>query len=410
MIDWVQMSNFFKYKMGKLHEIRIRYGFIYALIIVISCCILIGRRYISVRIHNEPPLENTRLGFKNNPLKQDCKKLESKCKKLLTRHKQLELHYKKLQTQNKQLETQYKQLQMQHKQLEQELQHRLSTPVPKTPSYDELFQGARIMFSYESPFPKWPPPDSYLKKFARLPALFKWNVENQKQLWKRFINETFVQSSHYDLLRDYAGMFPDLDRVSLFCMIREFKPNKMIEIGSGESTHVAQKALQLLNKKYEHIVIEPYRASQVPTEIKVIEKEVQTLELDVYDILNENDILFIDSSHVVMPYGDTLTELVYILPRLNKGVLVHIHDIFLPFDYKPNWMDKNKVYTEQWLLALLLYGNPDWEVIWGSQLMLREHSELLLEMPNYPLNKGQVTPCTSPCSSLWIKKKGDPIR
>ena len=284
--------------------------------------------------------------------------------------------------------------------------HRSSMPVQRTSSYDELFQIARNMFSYESPLPKWPPPNSYPNKFARLPALFEWNVEKQTQLWRQFIRKDFVQLAYHDMLRDHGGMYPDLDRVTLLCMILEFKPNKLIEIGSGESTHVAQKALQLLGKKYDHLVIEPYRASADRTEMKVIEKEAQTWEWYIYDTLNENDILFIDSSHVVMPYGYTLTEMISILPRLNKGVLVHIHDIFLPFDYMPDWGDKNKVYTEQWLVALLLYGNQDWEVIWGSRLMMQEHSEVLLEMPRYPLNKGQVTPNGG---SLWIKKKGNPI-
>ena len=283
--------------------------------------------------------------------------------------------------------------------------HRSSIPVQRTSLYDELFESARNIFSYESPLPKWPPPNSYLNKFAMLPPLFEWNVEKQTQLWKQFINKDFVQPAYHDMLRDHGGMYPDLDRVTLFCMILEFKPNAIVEIGSGESTHVAQKALQLLDKKYDHLVIEPYRASADRTEMKVIEKEAQTWEWYIYDTLNENDILFIDSSHVLMPYGYTLTEMISILPRLNKGVLVHIHDIFLPFDYMPDWGDKNKVYTEQWLVALLLYGNQDWEVIWGSRLMMQEHSEVLLEMPKYPLNKGQVTPNGG---SLWIKKKGNP--
>ena len=363
--------------MARIHKLGTKDIIIVFLLTVLLGCVLIGQRLISFRTKLQ--LENTWLRSQNSSLHQEYKTLEAKYKKVLT----------------------------QYNEIHQEQQRRSSIPIQPASSYDELFQTARNMFSYESPLPKWPPPKSYLKKFNRLPVLFEWNVEKQTQLWRQFIHEDFVNSSYHDLLRDHGGMYPDLDRVSLFCMIQEFNPNKMIEIGSGESTHVAQKAMQLLGKKYEHVVIEPYRASAVPTGIKVIQEEVQTLELDVYDTLHENDILFIDSSHVVMPYGDTLTELISILPRLNKGVLVHIHDIFLPFDYMPNWGNKNKVYTEQWLVALLLYGNQDWEVIWGSRLMMQGHSDVLLEMTKYPFNKGQVTPNGG---SLWLRKKDNPIR
>ena len=72
------------------------------------------------------------------------------------------------------------------------------------------------------------------------------------------------------------------------------------------------------------MAIEPYRASAVPGSVKIIQAEVQEVPVTTYDTLGNNDILFIDSSHVTMPYGDTLMELLTILPRLNPGVIVHI--------------------------------------------------------------------------------------
>ena len=147
-------------------------------------------------------------------------------------------------------------------------------------------------------------------------------------------------------------------------------------------------------------MIEPYRAASVPKGIAIIEKEMQTLGFEVYDALEKDDVLFIDSSHVVMPYGDTLTEFVSILPRLNTGVLVHIHDIFLPFDYMPNWAEKNKVYTEQWVLALMLYGAAsEWEVVWGSRIMMMEQKDFLLTMKHYPGDKPNG-------GAMWIRKLG----
>ncbi len=77
------------------------------------------------------------------------------------------------------------------------------------------------------------------------------------------------------------------------------------------------------------------------------------------------------SSHVSQPYGDTLFELLWILPRLKSGVIVHVHDIFLPYDYPEVWtnLDQARQYTEQWVLAAFLYKNQDWKVLWPTYYM-----------------------------------------
>ena len=203
-------------------------------------------------------------------------------------------------------------------------------------------------------------------------------------------------------------MFPDLDRVFLFCAVQHFKPEKIYEIGSGESTEVVRAALKASDRDAKHLAIEPYRSADVPAGVKILTQEIQVIKLDAFDDLSANDILFIDSSHVTMPYGDTLTEFLTILPTLQRGVLVHIHDIFLPYDYMPGWARKNYVYTEQWLVALMLYGaSEEWEVVWASRLMMTEYFGELLRMKTYPLRKGQTRPNGG---SLWIRKLGRAIR
>ena len=278
---------------------------------------------------------------------------------------------------------------------------------PAPMSYDFLYGESRAMFAYESPLPAWPPPEEAVRKFRYLGPLFEWNVAKQLALWASFVDEGLVRPEHHALLQDSLDSFPDLDRTTLFCMLRHFKPKTMVEIGAGESTYVAEAALKENGNGVEHIVVEPYRASSVPGYITVIEKEVQVLAFATYDALTENDVLFIDSSHVTMPYGDTVTELITILPRLAPGVIVHVHDIFLPFDYMPNWgtdSEKNKLYTEQWLVALMLYGaESEWEVLWGSRLMMQEHADAILKMPAYPLRSGQTKPNGG---SLWLRKVG----
>jgi hypothetical protein len=275
-------------------------------------------------------------------------------------------------------------------------------------TYDHAYNVSRKFFSYESPLPKWPPHPAGKRKFSTLLKLFDWREAEQLQLWNLFIKAGYVKTNHYDLLHDHLGMFPDLDRVFIYCLVRHVKPGRVFEIGSGESTGIVREALRHGHINCKQLAIEPYRFRDVPNSVEVVKKEVQELNEKYFDELIENDILFIDSSHVTMPYGDTLAELLTILPRLNRGVLVHIHDIFLPYDYPENWSNKNYVYTEQWLVALMLYGaGAEWEVVWGSKLMKTVHTAQVLSMPSYPLRNGQSQPTGG---SLWLRKVGDPIR
>jgi predicted O-methyltransferase YrrM len=276
-------------------------------------------------------------------------------------------------------------------------------------NYDHVQQISREFFSYESPLPKWPPTAVNRGKFKALLNLFDWKESSQLELWKSFIQGAYVTSKHHDLLQDSLGMYPDLDRVFLYSVIRHTRPGKIFEIGSGESTHVVQRALHDDDSiNCEHLSIEPYRAAEVPENVRLVQQEVQELEENFFDVLSKNDILFIDSSHVTMAYGDTLTELLTILPRLSAGVLVHIHDIFLPYDYPPDWFRKNYVYTEQWLVALLLYASEnEWEVVWSSHLMATHYQKYMIEMPSYPLRPDQAH---AKGGSLWIRKMGQPRR
>lgn len=128
----------------------------------------------------------------------------------------------------------------------------------------------------------------------------------------------------------------------LYGMIRHWKPRRVVEIGSGYSTKVVTTALHENGFPVEHTIIEPFRSNVVAsvqkdlppgvtTSANVIKTPVETVDMTVFESLGENDLLFIDSSHVVAPYGDTLYELLHILPALKPGVWVHIHDVYLPF-------------------------------------------------------------------------------
>ncbi|MFI5203983.1 MAG: class I SAM-dependent methyltransferase [Flavobacteriales bacterium] len=157
---------------------------------------------------------------------------------------------------------------------------------------------------------------------------------------------------------------PGLDIVALYGMIARFKPNQYIEIGSGNSTKVARKAITDLTLKTNIISIDPVPRAEIDILAnKIIRQPLENLtDFSFADSLNENDILFIDNSHRSFPNSDVTVCFLEILPRLKKGVIIHIHDIYLPYDY-PQFMC-DRFYNEQYLLGcLLLGGTSNYETI-----------------------------------------------
>lgn len=153
---------------------------------------------------------------------------------------------------------------------------------------------------------------------------------------------------------------PGLDIVGIYGMLSHFKPSRYIEIGSGNSTKVARKAIKDQNLSTEIISIDPYpRANIDHLANQVIRQPFENLKENafIYEQLEENDVLFIDNSHRVFPNSDAMIFFLEILPRLKKGVIVQIHDIYLPYDY-PQFMC-DRFYNEQYMLAAFLIANPD---------------------------------------------------
>ena len=166
------------------------------------------------------------------------------------------------------------------------------------------------------------------------------------------------------------GSFLPGDAEYWYSIIRLRKPALILEIGSGNSTKIAQLAIKKNkqeNSTYhcEHICIEPYEIPWLEQlDVIVIRSKVEDVDKCLFNKLKENDILFIDSSHIIRPQGDVLYEFLEILPVLNKGVIVHIHDIFTPKDYPKKWIvDQVRLWNEQYLLEAFLTSNKDWRII-----------------------------------------------
>src|SRR5688572_5965620 len=145
--------------------------------------------------------------------------------------------------------------------------------------------------------------------------------------------------------------FVPADSEYLYSMIRHFKPSKIVEIGCGYSTMMAMQAERknaAENNPCRHICIEPYEMPWLEKlNIEVIRKKVEDVPMDLFGQLQSNDFLFIDSSHIIRPQGDVLYEFLEILPRLNSGVVVHVHDIFTPKDYPREWVvEEHRLWNE----------------------------------------------------------------
>jgi len=154
------------------------------------------------------------------------------------------------------------------------------------------------------------------------------------------------------------GFLPGLDIIGIYTLFTEFKPKKYIEIGSGNSTKVAFKAKTEQNLYTEIVSIDPMPRAEIDNLAnKVIRGPFENIDLSILDELDENDILFVDNSHRILPNSDSMVFYLEILPRLKKGVIVHIHDIYLPYDY-PQFMC-DRFYSEQYGLAMYLLANPN---------------------------------------------------
>jgi hypothetical protein len=134
------------------------------------------------------------------------------------------------------------------------------------------------------------------------------------------------------------------------------------------------------------------------TNVSVIRKKVEDVELSFFSTLQENDILFIDSSHIIRPQGDVLFEYLELLPTINKGVIVHIHDIFSPRNYLKSWLeDEVRFWNEQYLLEAFLCHNNSWKIIGALNYLHHNHYEKLKSVAPF------LTPDREP-GSFYIQK------
>jgi predicted O-methyltransferase YrrM len=207
---------------------------------------------------------------------------------------------------------------------------------------------------------------------------------------------------HAPALEDLASLleqswFPSLDAAVAYTMVRERKPGRIVEVGSGHSTRVLARALGGLG---EIVAIDPAPRADIVDlpAVRVVPSTLQAVSFESFDKLQAGDVLFIDSSHILMPGSDVDILLNRVLPLLPKGALVHIHDIFLPFDYPAIW--GWRAYNEQQGVALLL-GTGAWRPLFSSvwaerRLAERLAASVVARLPH---------PADAIAASLWLEKQ-----
>lgn len=184
------------------------------------------------------------------------------------------------------------------------------------------------------------------------------------------------------------GSFESGDADFLYSMIRHIKPSRVFEIGSGNSTKIVRLAVERnaseTGLECQHVCIEPFEAPWLEKlDVRVVREQVQNVGLDLFAQLKRNDLLLIDSSHVIRPQGDVLFEYLEVLPTLASGVIVHSHDIFSPRDYPDRWVrDSVLMWNEQYLLEALLSNGDRYEIVAGlNYLKHTEYEHLAVVCP-----------------------------
>jgi hypothetical protein len=192
--------------------------------------------------------------------------------------------------------------------------------------------------------------------------------------------------------------FPRLDGAAAYAMVRDRAPRRIVEIGCGHSTRFFARAIADAGLRTELTAIDPApRASIGSLPVRLIRRPVQRADAGVFAALAPGDVLAIDSSHVLMPGTDVDVLLNRVLPALASGVLVHVHDVFLPDGYPRGWAWRG--YNEQLAVAALIQGGG-FGLLWSSRYVatrmadrLVGHGVARLELPDGAFE-----------SSVWLEK------
>lgn len=203
------------------------------------------------------------------------------------------------------------------------------------------------------------------------------------------------------------GGYGSVDAEVLYAMLRRVRPARVVELGSGASSHVisaAARANARHSHPFEHLIFDPFpfEANPLgPVDGPVVSAVgVEQIDADVIAGLGQRDVLFVDTTHTVKTGGDVNRVVLEFLPLLAPGVLVHFHDVFLPWEYPRGWViDERRAYAEQYLLQSFLAFNSAYEVVFPAHAVTRAAPDLVAScIRSY---RAGVAP-----GAFWIRRTG----
>jgi predicted O-methyltransferase YrrM len=249
-------------------------------------------------------------------------------------------------------------------------------------------------------------------------AGLKIDLAQMKGLWNSvaasFLAEFESLPSYAELKKEsYGEGYTPLDAMTLYILLRHHRPRRYLEVGAGLSTYYASCAARqngVDGTPMEITCIEPYPHEKLRSlaGINIIEKDVQEVDRSLFEALSAGDVLFIDSTHALKIDSDVSYLYLEILPRLNKGVIVHIHDIPFPFNtpFPPEtWVFERGwpvFWTEAMLLQAFLCHNSEFQIRLSLPFIRFKDEEFLRRnVPGYDHRKG-TGPDTF--SSIWLER------
>jgi hypothetical protein len=196
---------------------------------------------------------------------------------------------------------------------------------------------------------------------------------------------------------------PGLDSVALYSLLCLSNPKRFVEIGSGNSTKFARRAILDQGLRTQITSIDPHPRAQIDLICdNVIRQPLEDADLTLFDELQNGDVLYIDGSHRCFPNSDVTVTFLEVLPRLRDGVFVEFHDISLPYDYSP--MLAERYYSEQYLLAVyILAENNKFKIVLPNSFVSEDME--LCDILNPLWDESKMTGVEKYGGSFWIQVK-----
>lgn len=266
--------------------------------------------------------------------------------------------------------------------------------------YSAICDPDEVRLRYQDP--------AHVKKKVELPGI---DLQEIRQLdrwndWREVLrtvpfpyDPTPTFRYHFNNAQYGAG-----DAIPLFCMIGALRPKRIVEIGCGFSSMCILDSVEHFRLDTECTFIDPhpellYNLIRPRDRPNIIPKKAQDVPLTIFDQLSANDILMIDSTHVLKTCSDVTFELFEVLPRLSSGVFIQFHDIFYPFEYNVDWvLVQNYSWNEIYAIRAFLMYNARFRVEFWNDYLLKTSPEII--------DRNAPSLRQRPGGSLWLSVTG----